>query len=191
MQRDEYEGIVQNFRLGLKTQRPGECLIIALNIDPSMAGSLVGWYVAWPLENPKLLGKIVSLHGKTGTLKVKFRKGLPGQALGSRVKIVSERRHLWHTQAETQTQTESKVQVEVKPLSKEKAPPKTKALLKPEVNLSDIKGVGKKTEEKLRNAGYKSPKSIARARTGTLSKKTGLSEKVASKIIDAAKELVK
>jgi DNA repair protein RadA len=59
------------------------------------------------------------------------------------------------------------------------------------VSLSDLKGVGKKTEEKLREAGYKSPRSIARARASTLSGKTGLSEKVASKLIDAAKELLK
>ena len=79
---------------------------------------------------------------------------------------------------------------EVKPPSKDKAPPVEKTPEK-EVSLSDLKGVRKKTEEKLREAGYKSPKSIARSKASTLSGKTGLSEKVASKLIDAAKELLK
>jgi predicted flap endonuclease-1-like 5' DNA nuclease len=96
-----------------------------------------------------------------------------------------------HKEVETKIQPEPKVQIEVKPPTEEKAPPKTKAQPKPDIKLSDIKGVGKKTEEKLRDAGYKSLKSIARARTKTLSEKTGLSEKVASNIIDAAKELLK
>jgi len=91
-----------------------------------------------------------------------------------------------------ETPPEPKIQPEpeVKPPSKDKAPPVEKTPEK-EVSLSDLKGVGKKTEEKLREAGYKSPKSIARAKASTLSGKTGLSEKVASKLIDAARELLK
>ncbi len=69
-------------------------------------------------------------------------------------------------------------------------PTEVKAAPKIDVGLSDIKGVGKTTVEKLTEAGYKSPKSIARAKPSTLSGKTGLSEKVATKIIDAAKELL-
>jgi len=69
-------------------------------------------------------------------------------------------------------------------------PTEVKAAPKIDVGLSDIKGVGKTTVEKLTEAGYKSPKSIARAKPSTLSEKTGLSEKVATKIIDAAKELL-
>ncbi len=91
-----------------------------------------------------------------------------------------------------ETPPEPKIQpdLEVKPPSKDKVPP-VEETPKEEVSLSDLKGVGKKTEEKLREAGYKSPKSIARAKASTLSGKTGLSEKVASKLIDAAKELLK
>lgn len=85
---------------------------------------------------------------------------------------------------------------EPKPVEETKEEPKpepsteVKAAPKIDVGLSDIKGVGKTTVEKLAEAGYKSPKSIARAKPSTLSEKTGLSEKVATKIIDAAKELL-
>jgi DNA-binding protein Alba len=79
---------------------------------------------------------------------------------------------------------ETKEEPELEPPTEVKAAPKI------DVGLSDIKGVGKTTVEKLAEAGYKSPKSIARAKPSTLSEKTGLSEKVATKIIDAAKELL-
>ena len=69
-------------------------------------------------------------------------------------------------------------------------PTEVKAAPKIDVGLVDIKGVGKTTVEKLTEAGYKSPRSIARAKPSTLSGKTGLSEKVATRIIDAAKELL-
>ena len=79
----------------------------------------------------------------------------------------------------------------VEETKEEPEPPKeVKAAPKIDVGLSDIKGVGKTTVEKLTDAGYKSPKSIVRAKPSTLSEKTGLSEKVATKIIDAAKELL-
>jgi len=41
----------------------------------------------WPADDPRIYGKIVGLHGRKGTLKVKFKRGVPGQALNSRVKI--------------------------------------------------------------------------------------------------------
>jgi DNA-binding protein len=94
-------------------------------------------------------------------------------------------------QAEVTVPPKAKAQPEAKPQSKDEAAPKARAPPEKEVSLSDLKGVGKKTEEKLREAGYKSPRSIARAKASTLSGKTGLSEKVASKLIDAAKELLK
>ena len=81
---------------------------------------------------------------------------------------------------------------EPEPMEEPKPEPPTevKAAPKIDVDLADINGVGKTTVEKLTEAGYKSPKSIARAKPSTLSGKTGLSEKVATKIIDAAKELL-
>ena len=55
--------------------------------------------------------------------------------------------------------------------------------------LSDIKGVGKATEEKLRRAGYDSVDSIASVDPGTLAEKSGISQKVATKLIESAKAL--
>ncbi|RLI10668.1 50S ribosomal protein L35ae [Candidatus Bathyarchaeota archaeon] len=81
------EGLILNYRLGRKTQYPKECLIKVLGAEPKEAGQMVGWKVAWPAEAPKIHGRVVSLHGKRGTLRVRFSRGVLGQALNSRVKI--------------------------------------------------------------------------------------------------------
>jgi large subunit ribosomal protein L35Ae len=84
---NEHIGVVQNYRRGPKTQRTQECLIKAVDVDPNEA-DLIGWKVGWPQEAPRLFGTILKRHGKTGSLRVKFPKGLPGQALSTKVKIV-------------------------------------------------------------------------------------------------------
>lgn len=58
------------------------------------------------------------------------------------------------------------------------------------VALSEIKGVGKATEEKLKEAGFKTARSVASAKPETLARKAEISEKVAAKLIEAAKELL-
>jgi len=83
----EREGVILNYRLGRKTQYPKECLIEVLGVGPSEAGQMIGWKVAWPAEAPEIHGRIVGLHGRKGTLRVRFRRGVPGHALNSRIKI--------------------------------------------------------------------------------------------------------
>ena len=34
-----------------------------------------------------LVGKVVGFHGKNGTVRVKFKKGVPGQALGTTAEL--------------------------------------------------------------------------------------------------------
>ena len=85
--REEYTGIIMNYRIGPKRQRSRECIIKVLDADPSESRRLIGWKVHWPHNDPKLVGRISKLHGKSGALRVKFRIGLPGQALSSRVTI--------------------------------------------------------------------------------------------------------
>jgi DNA-binding protein len=60
---------------------------------------------------------------------------------------------------------------------------------KSDVEISEIKGVGEATEEKLRAAGYDTVAKIIGAESFELALKTGLSEKQVAKIIEAAKEL--
>lgn len=62
-------------------------MIKVLRTETTKAGQMIGWNVAWPAESPKITGKIVGLHGRKGTLRARFSKGVPGQALLSHVKI--------------------------------------------------------------------------------------------------------
>lgn len=59
------------------------------------------------------------------------------------------------------------------------------------LDVSEIKGVGRATEEKLTKAGFTTVKSVATTEAKELSEKTGISEKVAAKLIESAKELQK
>jgi cold shock CspA family protein len=58
------------------------------------------------------------------------------------------------------------------------------------LEIAEIKGVGKTTEEKLRKAGFDTVESIASVDAETVSEKTGISSKVAAKLIASAKELL-
>ena len=86
--KDEYMGVILNYRVGYRTQQTKECLIKVLDTELSEIRKLVGWKVHWPFESPKILGRITCLHGRSGTLRAKFSKGVPGQALSTRVKII-------------------------------------------------------------------------------------------------------
>jgi ribosomal protein L35AE/L33A len=75
--------------MGPKTQSPKECILQFPHIKSSgEAARLIGRKVAWPVEERKIRGKIVALHGRKGLVRVRFRRGLSGQALGTQVEII-------------------------------------------------------------------------------------------------------
>jgi len=66
-----------------------ECLIQFAHVDSvSLAGQLIGRKVVWKEGKNTFVGKIVGFHGKKGVVRAKFRKGEPGQALGTTVELV-------------------------------------------------------------------------------------------------------
>ncbi len=80
-----------NYRLGIRTQTPNECLIIFANMNSeSLSGKLIGQKVLWTNGKSKLAGKIVGFHGKNGVVRARFKKGVPGQAIGSKVELLSK-----------------------------------------------------------------------------------------------------
>jgi len=84
-------GVIINHGRGItpKTQKPKEYLIQFSNVKSiSEARQLIGRKVAWSLGGRKCIGKVVSLHGKNGLVRARFRKGVPSQALGSLVEII-------------------------------------------------------------------------------------------------------
>ncbi len=83
-------GRITNYRVGNKSQTPQECLVEFKGINTvALAGNLVGQKVAWKSKENVRLGQVKGLHGRNGIVKVRFRRGVPGQAIGTVVEIVS------------------------------------------------------------------------------------------------------
>jgi large subunit ribosomal protein L35Ae len=83
-------GRITNYRTGIREQTSNECLIEFENItSASLASKLVGQKVTWTNGTTKLIGKVRSPHGKNGMVRVRFVRGVPGQAIGSVVELIS------------------------------------------------------------------------------------------------------
>jgi len=83
------QGVIVNYRTGPRTQKSNECIIQFQKVNSvSEASRLIGRKVAWKSGKNRLVGKIVALHGKKGFVRARFRRGVPGQALGTTVELV-------------------------------------------------------------------------------------------------------
>jgi large subunit ribosomal protein L35Ae len=59
-----------------------------LSVQEENPAALIGQRVIWKTPTGKgIPGKIIRLHGKSGTLLARFEKGLPGYAIGSELII--------------------------------------------------------------------------------------------------------
>lgn len=83
------EGRIINYVLSKHLQHPKDIVIRFDGIDSDeKAAKLIGRTVIWVNHKGKeLRGKIVSCHGNGGAVRAKFKKGLPGEALGTTVKL--------------------------------------------------------------------------------------------------------
>jgi len=83
------QGVIVSCRRGPKTLKPKEYILRFPSIKSvSEAAHLIGRKVAWPVGKHEARGKIVALHGKNGLVRARFRKAVPGQALGGLVEII-------------------------------------------------------------------------------------------------------
>ena len=83
------EGIIINYRGSHKTQYPNQMIIKVNGIDTKeKAKDLLKKTVVWLTPTKReLKGTIMKEHGNKGAVRVKFEKGLPGQAIGTKVNI--------------------------------------------------------------------------------------------------------
>ena len=83
------EGLISNFRQGMHTQKNNQMIILVKGIsDKNKAEALVGKKVVWKSEAGKeIVGKISFAHGNKGAVRAIFERGMPGQAIGTKVKI--------------------------------------------------------------------------------------------------------
>ena len=83
-------GRITNYRIGIKTQQSSECLIEFSNMDAAATEQLVGHKVVFCSHGKnKFTGKIMGLHGRKGTVRVRFARHVPGQAIGNVVELIS------------------------------------------------------------------------------------------------------
>ena len=87
-------GTIVNYQIGIRTQMPKRCLIqIAGENTVSKVGQLIGQKVVLKYEKNIFIGRIIGLNGRKGIVTAKFHKGVPGQAIGSRVELLPRTRH--------------------------------------------------------------------------------------------------
>lgn len=83
------KGRVVNYRGGVNTQRANQMIISPeKSSSKEEAAKLLGKKVEWKTPSGKILvGKISRVHGRKGEVVARFKKGLPGQALGTEIEI--------------------------------------------------------------------------------------------------------
>jgi len=83
------EGVISNYRGSRRTQKTSEMVVkIAGIVTKVEADKLKGKKVVWKSPAGKEINGIVKkAHGNSGAVLTKFEKGLPGQAIGTKVEI--------------------------------------------------------------------------------------------------------
>ncbi|MBD3354991.1 50S ribosomal protein L35ae [Candidatus Woesearchaeota archaeon] len=83
------QGTIINFRSARHHQYPDHMIIKVSGIDDKeKAQELVGKKVTWVSPAKKeIKGEIKTAHGNSGAVRAIFETGMPGQSVGSKVKI--------------------------------------------------------------------------------------------------------
>ena len=83
------QGTIVSFRRGRHTYKPRQFIVSVSGITSKQeATKLLKKKVAWRSPQGKeIKGSITALHGNKGLVRAIFEKGLPGQAITSKVEI--------------------------------------------------------------------------------------------------------
>ncbi|PIN81502.1 50S ribosomal protein L35ae [Candidatus Woesearchaeota archaeon CG10_big_fil_rev_8_21_14_0_10_32_9] len=82
------EGTIVNFRRGLHVVSKNQMIVSISSVsDKDAAKKLVGKKVLYNTGKRDIQGEVVAAHGNSGALRVKFETGMPGQAIGRKVKL--------------------------------------------------------------------------------------------------------
>ena len=81
------EGIIHNFRMSRHHHYGNQMIVQVEGItDKDKAQALIGKIVVWKSPAGKeIKGEVTSSHGTKGSLRILFEKGMPGQAIATRV----------------------------------------------------------------------------------------------------------
>jgi ribosomal protein L35AE/L33A len=87
----DHKGVVLGYGLGAHRQRNNRMIVMVPGSTPDEAKAMVGAIVGWPLAEPVIEGRIRKRHGASGGhLLATFRRALPGEAIGTPVKITTK-----------------------------------------------------------------------------------------------------
>lgn len=82
------QGQIVSYRRSKHDQTTNQVIVVVDSVkDKEAAQKLVGKSVSWKSIKAELTGTIATAHGNKGALRVRFERGLPGQAIGSQVQI--------------------------------------------------------------------------------------------------------
>jgi large subunit ribosomal protein L35Ae len=82
------EGTIVNFKRGRISTSENQMIVQVSGVDSKEdALKLVGKKVAYNTGKKDMLGVVAAPHGNSGALRVRFESGMPGQAIGQKVKI--------------------------------------------------------------------------------------------------------
>jgi large subunit ribosomal protein L35Ae len=85
------EGTISNYKRGRHTVHQKHCIIVFPSIKTRKdANKLIGRIIVWNTPTGReLKGVITRAHGNNGAVRAHFKKaGVPGQALGKKVRII-------------------------------------------------------------------------------------------------------
>ncbi len=85
------QAIIVNFRGGKHTQVNNQMVLLPEGCTTKeKAASFIGKTATWSSKGKnkkQITGKITSVHGRNGAVRVLFEKGMPGQSLGQKAQI--------------------------------------------------------------------------------------------------------
>jgi large subunit ribosomal protein L35Ae len=82
------EGTIVNFKRNRTRTTENQMIVQAVGISSKEdAKKLVGKKVTFNTGKKDMFGTVAAAHGNSGALRVLFESGMPGQAIGQKVKI--------------------------------------------------------------------------------------------------------
>lgn len=81
-------GTINNYRRSRKTTYNNQMIIIVDKVNKKEeAQKLTGKKVIYNTGKKEITGKVAAAHGNKGAIRAIFETGMPGQAIGKKVKI--------------------------------------------------------------------------------------------------------
>jgi len=85
------QGTIVNFRRGVKSTYNRQMIVQVEDVDSKeKAAALVGKKAVWVApgkDKKEVVGVVNAIHGGKGAVRIVFERGMPGQAVGTKVRI--------------------------------------------------------------------------------------------------------